>query len=186
MSEELERKEVFAWFGAASYFAQCVEVELWIARLFLVREHEPLADEERWRRLETERLTMGKLLRIVKRGIELDSAGRETLIACLEKRNWLSHSYWEQRSHLLASSEGCCQAVEELASLCEMFQKGDVVAQRLSARIRARLGVSENLVRGFADEYVQRLRGGEEREAILQDQEERIGRLSGQTSRTEE
>lgn len=178
MSDEQQRKEVFAWFGAASYYAQCLEVELWIARLLLVREHEPWPEEREWQRLESERLTMGKLLRLVERGIGLDCAEQETLQTCLEKRNWLSHAYWEQRSHLLVSSEGCSQAADELADLCKMFKRGDGVACRLSAQIRARLGISEKLHRELQDEYLQRLHGGESHVTILQDQRERMKRLS--------
>lgn len=186
MSDEQERKEVFAWFGAASYYAQCVEVELRIARLFLVRKDEPWPKEQEWQRVEGERLTMGGLLRLVESGIELRSAERETLQACLEKRNWLSHAYWEERSHLLVSSESRSRAVEELAELCEMFQRGDEVACRLSARIRAKVGVSEDLVRKLQDEYIQRLASGESRESILQDQEDRMRRLSAKVARPAE
>ena len=170
MSDEQQRKEVFTWFGAASYYAQCVEVELWIARLFLVHEHELWPEEQEWQRLESERLTMGQLLRLVEEGIRLESAEREMLQICLEKRNWLSHAYWEQRSHLLASSESCRQAVDELRDLCELFKEGDEVVCRVSAQIRARVGISENLVRELQDECLQRLQGGESYETILQDQ----------------
>lgn len=187
MSDEQERKEVFAWFGAASYYAQCVEVELRIARLFLARKDEPWLKEQEWQRVESERLTMGRLLGLLERGIELRSAERETLQACLDKRNWLSHAYWEQRSHLLASSDGrSCHAVEARAELCEAFQKGDEVARSLSARIRAKVGVSEDMVRTLQNEYIQRLKNGESRELILQDLENRMKSLSAQISRTVE
>ena len=132
--------------------------------------------------MESERLTMGGLLRLVESGIELRSDERETLQACIDKRNWLSHAYWEQRSHLLASSDGRSHAVEELAEVCEMFQRGDEVAPRLSARIRAKVGISEDLVRKLQEEYVQRLKGGESRELILQDLEDRMKRLSAQVT----
>ena len=177
MSDEQDRKEVFAWFGGASYYAQCVEVELWIARLFLLRENGPRPRDDEWQRFETEPLTMGRLLGLVQTGIGLESAEMEVLETCLKKRNWLSHKYWEERSHLLASSAGCDQAVAELADLCEVFKRGDEVARGLSARIRAQIGVSEQWVKELQDEYVERLRGGESHETILQDQEERLKRL---------
>ena len=46
MSQADDRKEVFAWFGAAAYHAQCVEEELWIARLFLARTQEGTHGEQ--------------------------------------------------------------------------------------------------------------------------------------------
>src|SRR5262245_57635760 len=190
MSDEQERKEVFAWFGAASYYAQCVEVELWIGRLFLVREDDPWPEEQKWQRIENEALTMGGLLRRGEEEIGLENTELEALQACVEKRNWLSHHYWEQRSHLLASSEGCHQAVDELRELCEIFKRCDEVACRVSARIRARVGISESLVQKLQSEYVQRLQSGESHDAILKDQEERMKRLSayiaGQKERNRE
>jgi hypothetical protein len=186
MSDEQEqRKEVFAWFGAASYYAQCVEVELWIARLALVRERDPCPQKWEWERIEGEPLTMGKLMRLVEKGIGLEATELEALRACLEKRNWLSHDYWMQRSHLLASCEGCREAVDELVNLCDLFKKGDEVAREVSKRIRARVGISEHLVQELQDEYVRRLKSGELREAILQDQEDRLKRLSAHTAGTE-
>jgi hypothetical protein len=176
--EQQQRKEVFAWFGAASYYAQCVEVELWIARLTLVRECDPYPQEREWERIEGEALTMGKLMWLVERGIGLDAAELEALQTCLEKRNWLSHDYWMQRSHLLESSKGCREAVEELADLCDVFKRGDEVARAVSQRIRARVGISEHLVQALQDEYVQRLQSGESHEAILREQEERFTQLS--------
>jgi len=163
-----------------------VEVELWLARLVLVREEEPWPEEEEWEPFESEPLTMGRLLRLVERGIGLENAEREMLQVCLEKRNWLFHGYWEQRSHLLASSEGCRQAVDELADLCQLFKQGDKVARGVSARIRARVGISEDLVRKVQEEYVQRLQGGESHEAIFQDLEARMKRLSARIAGTGE
>src|SRR5262245_53136342 len=96
MSDEERRKEVFAWFGAASYYAQCVEVELWIARLTLAREGEPYPQEQAWERIEGKALTMGQLMRLIERTVGLEAAELETLQSCLEKRNWLSHDYWMQ------------------------------------------------------------------------------------------
>ncbi|MBI2190522.1 MAG: hypothetical protein HYU36_00890 [Planctomycetes bacterium] len=186
MNDEQQRKEVFAWFGAASYYAQCVEVELWIARLVLVREDKPWPEEAEWQSLESKPFTMGRLLRLVEEEIGLESAEREILQACLEKRNWLSHGYWGQRSHLLASSEGCRQAMDELADLCQVFRRGDEVARKVSERIRARVGISEDLVQELQDEYVQRLKGGESHEVILQDQEDRMNGLSARRRRNKE
>lgn len=178
MSDEQQRKEVFAWFGAASYYAQCVECELWIARLVLVRGRESPPSKQEWEQIEGEGLTMGKLMRLVERGIGMETTELDALQACVEKRNWLSHGYWTQRSHLLVSSDGRQQAVDELTDLCEVFKRGDDVARGISARIRARVGISEHLVQELQDEYVQRLQSGESHEVILQEQEERFKGLS--------
>ena len=186
VSDEQQRKEVFAWFGAASYYAQCVEVELWIARLTLVRERNPWPNEHEWQQTESEPLTMGRLVTLVEKGIGLEPSELEALQVCLEKRNWLSHHYWMQRSHLLVSPEGCRQAMEELSELCDLFRKGNEVACAVSARIRARVGISERLIQELQNEYVKRLQSGESHEVVLQDQEQRMKRLSTHIARTGE
>ncbi|GAH50207.1 unnamed protein product [marine sediment metagenome] len=124
MSDEEQRKKVFAWYGAATYYAQCVEVELWIARLVLVREDNPKPTDQEWSHLESKKLSMGGLLKLVREGTSLEDGEIESLQTCLEKRNWLAHHYWEERSHLLVSTAGCSRAVDELSGLCDVFKKG--------------------------------------------------------------
>jgi hypothetical protein len=43
--EVARRKEVFAWFGAAAYYAQCFEVELHSLLLLTYRLNHPRAPE---------------------------------------------------------------------------------------------------------------------------------------------
>jgi len=174
---EQDRKEVFAWFGAASYYAQCVEVELWIVRLFAFRKGNPWPDDAQWRTIESEPLTMGKLLARVADDVGITQEERKVLLDCVKQRNWLSHNYWEHRSHLLASPDDCRRAIDELCDLCDLFKSGDKIACDVSTRVRRELGISEELVQHLADEYVRRLADGYRSETILDDLEARLRRL---------
>jgi hypothetical protein len=52
-------KEVFAWYGAAAYYAQCIEVELIIGRLFLARRRTPQLSDAEWGKINRDKRTMG-------------------------------------------------------------------------------------------------------------------------------
>lgn len=182
MSAEEERKEVFAWFGAASYYAQCVEKELLIARLMMARGDDEEPSEEEWERIENERRTMGGLLRFVRQGVSLEADEDRVLKECLEKRNYLAHDFWYECSHLLATTEGCKKALNELGRLCDLLKEGNEIGQRISARVRAEVGISEAVVQRLQEEFAERLRTGEPQKTILEDLKARMKRLSARVA----
>jgi hypothetical protein len=71
--------------------------------------------------------------------------------------------------------------VNELRDLSDLFERGDTVACGVSARMRARLGISEELVSELQAEYVKRLCSGEPSEVILRSIE---ARMSGNAARS--
>lgn len=178
MSTPDERKEVLAWFGAASYYAQCLEVELSIVLMLMSSRgsEEPTAAE--WERIEAERHTMGGLLRFVKNGLRLEDNECKILTQCLERRNYLAHDFWYERSHLLATSGGCRKAQEELEGLCDLFKSGDATAANISQRLRVECGISESLVQRIQQEFVSRLHAGEPQETIFGDMDASLRQLS--------
>ncbi len=170
MNHNQQNDEVLRLFGLASYYAHCIEEELWIARLFLLRTSNSAISHD-MELVENQKITMGKLLRLVSNSFELKSAELEKLEICLEKRNWLAHKYWAERAHLLATADGCNRALAELSDLCRILQSGNNIAKEVSIRIRASIGVSEDLVYDLQSEYMERLVRGENHEAILSDLE---------------
>ena len=178
ISDENQRKEVFAWFGAASYGAQCVEIEFWIARLTLARKGNTDPTNAEWHEIESESLTFGKLLTRIKEHVTIPADGVNLLEECRDKRNWLAHQYWDERNHLLATAEGCEEAIGELQALCELFKKGDSLAQEISVRLRAQIGIPETLVDDLKEEYSRRLAAGEDMQLILAEQRQYLERLS--------
>jgi hypothetical protein len=164
------RKEVFAWYGAAAYHAQCVEAELIIARLFLVRRRTPQPSDAETGRIDRDKRTMGGLLKLLTSELELDEGEAALLNTCLEDRNFLAHDYWYRRSGLLFTPQGCHTAVTELQEMSERLQKGNTVAEGISKRIRASLGISEELVHKLQAEFIDGLRSGESEDQILERQ----------------
>jgi hypothetical protein len=170
MDHEPLRKEVFAWYGAAAYYAQCVEVELIIARLFLARLHTPQLSDAEWENISREKRTMGGLLKLLSSELQLEDSETALLTACLEDRNFLAHDYWYRRSSLLVTPDGCQRAVSELQEICERLKQGNMVTERIAKRIRARLGISEEMVHKLQTEFLDGLRSGESENLILKRQ----------------
>lgn len=171
------RKEAFAWFGAAVYYAQCVEVELIIARLFLARRVASGPSEEEWQKIEAEKRTMGKLLEFFQKGIELGQEEVELLNQCLVDRNFLAHDYWYRRSSLLATPSGCKELIAELRQMSERLKRANVIAEAISRKIRAQLGIDEALIRQVQHEFITRLCGGEPEDAIIERQAKYLQKL---------
>jgi len=117
MDHEALRKEVFAWYGSAAYYAQCIEVELIIARLFLARLRNPEVPPEELDRIDREKKTMGQLLKLV--GADLKDDEAALLNACLGTETfWYTTTGISGESHCsqsraarerLASSKRCRQ-----------------------------------------------------------------------------
>ena len=174
MDSDVElRKEVFAWFGAAAYHAQCVEVELIIARLFLLRRGEPEPRAEVWQKVEGEKRTLGNLLRFLRNEIELGENEVALLTTTVDDRNSLAHDYWYRRSSLLATRSGCRELVANLQEMSERLKQAAETAKVISKRVRAQAGIAETVVRQIQEDFVQRLQQGESEDAII-DRQKRI------------
>jgi hypothetical protein len=166
------RKEAFAWFGAAVYYAQCIEVELIIARLFLARRGESEPSDEEWQKIEGEKRTLGGLLQFLRNQIKVGQEEVEVLNQCLGDRNFLAHDYWYRRSSLLATPSGCKELIAELQQMAERLKRGNAIAEVTSRRVRAQVGIDEALVRQVQHEFITRLYGGEPEDAIIERQSE--------------
>lgn len=171
------RKEAFAWFGAAVYYAQCIEVELIIARLFLARRGASRPSDEEWRKIEAEKRTMGRLLQFLQKQVEIRQEEVEVLNQCLGDRNFMAHDYWYRRSSLLATPSGCEELIAELQQMAERLKRGNAIAEAISRRVRAQVGIDEALVRQVEHEFITRLCGGEPEDAIIERQAKYLQKL---------
>ena len=172
------RKEAFAWFGAAVYYAQCVEVELIIARLFLAGRGLSDPSEGEWQKIEGEKRTMGSLLQVLMSRIELGQNEAELLKECLIDRNFLTHDFWYRRSNLLATPSGCEELIRELQQMCERLKRANAIAETISGRVRAQLGIDEAMIRKLQDDFINRLQSGEPEDAIIECQANCLKNLS--------
>lgn len=145
-SEEL-RKDVFAHFGAAIYYAQCLEQSMMLIIMFI--DHYPKAinscnSREDWEAQidsywdEASSKTMGRLIRGLK-SIDFPSEALEKkLEGALSKRNFLAHRYFSERAIHITTDRGCIKMAEELediqAFFIEIENQMNVVVDELSLK----------------------------------------------------
>lgn len=122
-----QNREVFARFGLAMYFAQCLEIELAIA---LVTTYGPgpncIAGSVRDRMLQdlfSE--TLGLLVKRIGKAPQLSEEDREQLNRARDKRNWLAHEYFLARGTDLLTESGRISMIEELQELADFFEALD-------------------------------------------------------------
>jgi len=155
------RKEVFAWFGAAAYQAQCFEVELGILLLFMQRTQNPKVTLADVQALDA-RLTasnLGFLLRELKKGMWLHPDFEGLLDQYRKKRNYLMHRFFSEHSFDFATEAGCRKMIAELTELHGTLKEADEIAQAMSKKIRQHLNWSEKKLDAFCRATLKRETG---------------------------
>jgi hypothetical protein len=154
-SESEQIREVYAYYGLAMYWAQCLEQSIF--QHLLLFDHFPRAvagytTPENWAadfdRYEERELgqTMGKLIR------RLQEVGRPTdgiegsLAEVLKARNWLAHGYFADRALEFTTQNGRETMLEELQGAKDKFQR---CATELDA-----VSLPAARARGFNDEML--------------------------------
>lgn len=151
-------REVYAHYGLAMYWAQCLEQSIFQHLLFF--DHFPKALEayttpENWAeefdRYEVRELsqTMGKLIRRLREVGQPTESVEVALARALKSRNWLAHGYFADRAIEFTDSEGRQDMIEELDELRESFR---CCAEELDA---VSLPAARNL--GFTDEMLEKV-----------------------------
>jgi len=120
-------REIYARFGLAMYQAQCVERQL---AILLASEYGPgpskITRPQYDRPLQSHfERTLGGLLRPLEKSVPLPADFGNTLRIALEKRNWLAHRYfWERTGHFM-SERGREKMIIELREAIDYFEKLD-------------------------------------------------------------
>ena len=123
-------REVYAHYGLAMYWAQCLEQSIFQHLLFF--DHFPKAVKtyttaEDWvaaiDRYEARELkqTMGRLIYRLREAGQTTSSIEQLLDRALKNRNWLAHAYFSDRAVDFMSPGGRDRMLEELAALKDHF-----------------------------------------------------------------
>lgn len=146
--EEEQCRDVYTNFGVAVYFAQCFEKTL--CNLLLFHRDVDQGDITLENVDEEERLihkkTLGMLLQELKKKVTFNDSETNDLDTALEKRNFLLHHYFWERTVQTLSSNGRVQMLAELDELRSLFQRADLFAKTLVAAVRNAAGISQEMV----------------------------------------
>lgn len=168
-TESEQVRDVYAHFGLAVYWGQCVEQSIFQHLLFF--DHLPKAiakftTPENWANdfdiyEESEMSqTMGKLIRRLQEVGQQTSTLEHSLSNVLKSRNWLAHGYFSDRAIEFTMKDGRADMISELEEMKEQFQ---LCAQELDAitlPVMRKFGLKDDMLSKIqADmeaEYVQR------------------------------
>jgi hypothetical protein len=116
-------KEVYARFGLAYYLSECLHREVASDYALLSFSHPTHVTRPRLEEklAHSFSMTLGQL--IAELGSLLPEDLTQKLGSALQKRNFLAHHYWYERSHLMVSNEGLARMVKELADFAGIFSR---------------------------------------------------------------
>ncbi|XQU09822.1 hypothetical protein P4544_09245 [Halomonas sp. LY9] len=143
--ENSSEKEVYAFFGLASYTAQSLEKGLVTLAFSYSLSKRTILSEDAWGDLfsQVNRKTFGALLKLVKSETSIDQSMVSELDNCLSKRNWLAHDYFYDRAAEFCSEEGRVQMLSELSELIRNFDLCDQFITGVSQHIWQQHGITE-------------------------------------------
>lgn len=155
--EEWEHREVYAKFGVAIYFCQCLESQLvnYLALLRRIKTGASMTDDEVDELFEELfGSTFGKNLKEVRDLLGDEWALAEELTAALNLRNQLVHHWMRDRALGQGTSRKRHAMVVELNAAIEHLERIDAELVEISRRLRDRAGIPQQLI----DEEYERLR----------------------------
>ncbi|MGR5242230.1 hypothetical protein ACPV36_15155 [Photobacterium damselae] len=144
--ELCDEKEVFAFFGLASFNAQCAEKALVnFAMGYKVVDNSALNQEE-WLEIYNglNSHTFGRLLGQVKKKVDLPYELVTHLEATLKKRNWLAHDFFYDYAMHMSDTDGRKEMITELQNLIHIFQVADHAVEKLSLKVWETMGITED------------------------------------------
>jgi hypothetical protein len=145
-------REVYAWYGVAMYYSQVVEQTL---QFLLATVFGPGDDWLRRHGLDVlldrySRRTFGQLAKQLK----AKSLPDDLILAIgtsVEKRNWLAHNYFYDRSVEMLSFQGRSKMISELAEIRAQLRNLDERLMHVGAEWRHDHGVTEGAVKRELD-----------------------------------
>jgi hypothetical protein len=146
--EELQVKEVFTYFGLASYQAQCVERQL---AVLLATAFGPgirnVTSSEYDELLEgLFKKTLGTLIRTLQESAELSKDFEQILHRALKKRNWLMHHFFWDRAGHFALKKGRQHMIEELQEIADELGLLDTMLIAIGRAWSASIGLTDEKI----------------------------------------
>ena len=123
--EAQQRREVFARFGRAMYFAQCLEVQIGLLLVSMYNQEflrVPPEDRDAFFDRESKK-TLGRMKRDL--GNNLPPALENRLHEAVELRSWLAHRYFSKHAINILTLEGREKMIVELQQKADFFKELD-------------------------------------------------------------
>jgi hypothetical protein len=148
-SSEWQTREVYARYGSAMYFCNCVEAQLanYILILRIARNGGPITREE----IETLEArivsgTFGQNLGEVRDLLGGDWALADEMSELLKLRNHLAHHWWRERISEMGTNKRRAALIDELEGIRERMEAGNAELVERCKRMYKRVELPENMI----------------------------------------
>jgi hypothetical protein len=161
-------KTVYAHFGLALYFAQCLEHGLVNALVYLdlIPNHpRPVRTLNEWtssfdgfmdKQFEN---TLGQLIARLRKIASVPDELRAKLIDAIKTRNWLAHDYFRERALEWVSQEGRDRMIAELEECQKKFLEADRLLDATGKPVREKYGFTDERLQQAYEEMLAKARG---------------------------
>ena len=155
--EAWQTREVYAKYGLAMYFAQCLETEL-VNLLFSLK----LKDKDKITRFEIDLFrednyekTLGSLIKSLKQTMEVSENLEMDLKELLEIRNYLAHRYFRVEIIDIMTKDGRQHMLSELDSFISKLENGDKKIGSILSVICEQYGITDAMISKMEEELLQ-------------------------------
>lgn len=151
-------KHVYACFGIAMYFAQCLEIQvkcilLWHSRSLLTQHTEEAFDNIDQ---DINQRTLGSLFRYLRESVDVESGIEKNTTIALKRRNFLAHSFFYDRAESLLSTKGLMDCVHELMYDVQIFRNADKSLTPIFEAVLIKNGATLAAINRLASEALQK------------------------------
>ena len=169
MDEESEQiREVYAQYGLAMYWAQCLEQSMFQHLLFFdhfpkaIRQYQGQGKwEEDFDSYESKELsqTMGRLIRRVREAGQPTEEIEAKMNCVLKHRNWLAHGYFSDRAVQLTRTDGRAVMITELEDIREEFRFCSRLIDDLTEPVMLKHGLNIDMLKEIEESLVKEYEG---------------------------
>ena len=156
LPKDSSAKEVYTYFGLASYWGQLLEkgyLQLSVS-LGILDKESPTQEyyDKLWAKFE--KFTLGKLLKSASNIIVLPDDLERLSLESLDKRNYLIHHFFWDHTEDMISNIGRKLMIDELINLTMLFKQTDNLVNNLVLDLLKKQGVKEQDIVEIVDDMV--------------------------------
>ena len=146
--ESWQTREVYAKYGLAMYFAQCLEtglVNLLVALKLKDRDKITISDIDSLIGINYEK-TLGKLIYSLKEAMKISEDIETDLKELLDIRNYLAHRYFRVKAIDFMKKDGRQHMLSELECFISKLEGGDKKIESITAVIAEQYGITDETI----------------------------------------
>lgn len=167
MDDEDQHRDVFAWAGLALYYAEVFEqAMIGAAYVAQIENRTPVREFTSAEDFcgVVDRQTAGKIICRVREHVALSPELEAICLAYVDRRNFLAHHFFSERSDSFARLEGRQQMLEELREMIVGFLTADSGLERVMFEHGKAINLTPTLVRRIFEAWKAELESGSARD----------------------